>query len=118
MISLFMLLGALSLILSSAAWRANSKMAAAGRGGPSWRTLYRFWWIPALCLGVGSFFIAYPYSTSARYTVHGFPFPAYAFDESGSDYVGVLTPVFMALNFVCCGLFPQIVLWLAIVLKW
>jgi len=61
-----------------------------------------------LLLGAASYFIAYPVTTSERYVVHGFPFPAYAFDASGQDYVGFLTLPFMLFNFACWFLLVHI----------
>ena len=62
-----------------------------------------------LLLGVLSIFVTYPYSE--EYKIVGFPFAAAAFQKTEHgwiDYVGTMTPVFMAANFVCWALLPQV----------
>ena len=113
MLVAFMLLGVVSLVASVAAWRANRAFALTGAAGPRWRNLYRFWWAPGMLLGAASYFIAFPYTTSERYMVHGFPFPAYAFDASGHDYVGFITLPFMLINFACWFFVVHVAFWLA-----
>jgi hypothetical protein len=108
-----MIFGAGWLVFALLAWRANRMFAASPSASPKWRAAYRCWWLPGLLLGVASVFIAFPYTTSERYVVHGFPFPAYAFDSMGHDYVGVMTLPFMAINFACWTLAIHVALWLA-----
>ena len=109
----FMLFGVASFALSLGAWRANKVFAASLPSSSLWRASFRFWWLPGLLLGVASFFIAFPVTTSERYVVHGFPFPAYAFDASGHDYIGALTAPFVLINFACWCLLVHLGWWLA-----
>jgi len=63
-----------------------------------------------LLAGCVSIFIEYPYSD--EYKIAGFPFAAAAFQKTEHgwiDYVGVMTPVFMAANFICWALLPQVI---------
>jgi hypothetical protein len=108
-----MFFGVAWLAFSISAWLANRALAAALPLSSRWRALYRYWWVCGLLLGVASYFIAFPYTTSERYIVHGFPFPAYAFDASGHDYVGFLTGPFMLINFMCWFFAAHIGFWLS-----
>jgi len=113
MLIAFMIFGAVWFALSVRAWRLNKTLAASLPTASPWRKAYRFWWLLGLLLGVASYFIAFPVTTSERYVVHGFPFPAYAFDAAGHDYVGLLTLPFMLANFVCWFLAAHFCFWLA-----
>ena len=113
MFIVFMLFGVVLLVFSVLAWRVNRVLAASLPSSSRWCVAYRLWWLPGLLLGATSYFVAFPYTTSERYIVHGFPFPAYAFDASGHDYVGFITLPFMLINFACWFLVVHLGLWLA-----
>ena len=49
-----------------------------------------------------------------RYRIFGIPFPAFAFDERGHDYVGCISIPFMALNVMFWLFFPHFPLWMYI----
>ena len=109
----FIILGAVWFVFALRAWRANKLLAASFPVSSLWRKAYRFWWLGGVLLGVASYFVAFPVTTSERYIVHGFPFPAYAFDAAGHDYVGFLTLPFMLVNFACWFLAAHFGFWLA-----
>ena len=109
----FMVMGVALLVVSVLAWRGNRALAGSLPSTSRWRAAYRLWPLLGLLLGVVGFFVHFSYTTSERYTVYGFPFPAYALDASGHDYVGFITLPLMLINFACWFLLVHLAFWLS-----
>lgn len=106
-----LLIGVGSLIALPWVWKSNWDYAAADPPA-RWRAAWRLRWPIGLVLGAASLFMFYPvYGTEDQmwYRVFGVPFPAFAFDERGHDYVGGLSLPMMALNCVVWLFFPHFV---------
>jgi hypothetical protein len=116
MVSIVVMIGGLVVLAASVwAWRSNRHIEES-QVPSRLRPIWRWRWAIGVALGAASLFMRYPLDGERgdRYTVHGVPFVAYAFDARGRDYVGPLTMPAMAFNFATWGLLPQLALWLIV----
>ena len=112
MVIALMVIGLVALVASVWAWRRNLRWPVLEM--PTlWQKFWRIRWIFGVGLGIASYFMRYPLQGGDdTYTVYGIPFMSYAFDQHGSDYVGVLTIPALGANFVVWLLLPQLCFWL------
>lgn len=109
----FLIFGLAGFAALPAAWNTNCKFA---RTDPpaKWRFVWRLRWLIGFVLAVASILMFYPVhgDDGQWYRIFGIPFPAFAFDERGHDYVGCTSIPFMVLNFVLWLFFPHFPLWM------
>ena len=77
---------------------------------PMWRRMWLLCWALGALLGMASYNMRYHLQEpeGGGYVVHGVPFPAFAFDDQGRDYVGLITLPMIGLNFMVWALAPQL----------
>lgn len=113
MILAFEIIGMLILIIEVVATSSNIRTRKFDGRNQRWGKYYLWAWIIGIPLVALSVFIWYPTKGihGQNYRIYGMPFVACVFDEKGADYVGIMTPVFMAANAIVWLLFPQLFVW-------
>jgi hypothetical protein len=106
------IIGILLLLLEIRAVVCNIKIR--NEKSKDWQKAYGQSRIIGVVLGFSSIFMTYstPGTQDQLYKIIGIPFMAGAFDEKGADYVSVLTPLIMGLNFIWWVLLPELYVWL------